>query len=239
MITVILNCYKRAEYLKEQIEAIKNQSVAPEEIMIWSNRPEEGQQYNLDDLGVKVAYSNTNMKFHARFAYGLLAKTEYVAFFDDDTIPGKDWFKNCLACMKTGNYILGSAGVRLEGDAYDPCKKVGWNGYLSNQLEMVDLVGHAWFMKRDTLKYLWQEYPISWENGEDIQLSAFAYMNGGIETAVPPHPDFNKDLWGSIKGYEKGDDKNASHWKSNHAPLRNQICKELSDRGYKRVLKRK
>tara|TARA_B100002019_G_scaffold124196_2_gene106911 strand:- start:17189 stop:17908 length:720 start_codon:yes stop_codon:yes gene_type:complete len=239
MITVILNCYKRAEYLKEQIEAIRNQSVAPEEIMIWSNRPEEGQQYNLDDLGVKVAYSNTNMKFHARFAYGLLAKTEYVAFFDDDTIPGKDWFKNCLACMKTGNYILGSAGVRLEGDAYDPCKKVGWNGYLSNQLEMVDLVGHAWFMKRDTLKYLWQEYPISWENGEDIQLSAFAYMNGGIETAVPPHPDFNKDLWGSIKGYEKGDDKNASHWKSNHAPLRNQICKELSDRGYKRVLKRK
>ena len=239
MITVILNCYKRAEYLKEQIEAIKNQSIAPEEIMIWSNRPEEGQQYNLDDLGVKVAYSNTNMKFHARFAYGLLAKTEYVAFFDDDTIPGKDWFKNCLACMKTGNYILGSAGVRLEGDAYDPCKKVGWNGYLSNQLEMVDLVGHAWFMKRDTLKYLWQEYPISWENGEDIQLSAFAYMNGGIETAVPPHPDFNKDLWGSIKGYEKGDDKNASHWKSNHAPLRNQICKELSDRGYKRVLKRK
>ena len=239
MITVILNCYKRAEYLKEQIEAIRNQSVVPEEIMIWSNRPEEGQQYNLDDLGVKVAYSNTNMKFHARFAYGLLAKTEYVAFFDDDTIPGKDWFKNCLACMKTGNYILGSAGVRLEGDAYDPCKKVGWNGYLSNQLEMVDLVGHAWFMKRDTLKYLWQEYPISWENGEDIQLSAFAYMNGGIETAVPPHPDFNKDLWGSIKGYEKGDDKNASHWKSNHAPLRNQICKELSDRGYKRVLKRK
>ena len=239
MITVILNCYKRAEYLKEQIEAIRNQSVAPEEIMIWSNRPEEGQQYNLDDLGVKVAYSNTNMKFHARFAYGLLAKTEYVAFFDDDTIPGKDWFKNCLACMKTGNYILGSAGVRLEGDAYDPCKKVGWNGYLSNQLEMVDLVGHAWFMKRDTLKYLWKEYPISWENGEDIQLSAFAYMNGGIETAVPPHPDFNKDLWGSIKGYEKGDDKNASHWKSNHAPLRNQICKELSDRGYKRVLKRK
>ena len=50
MITVILNCYKRAEYLKEQIEAIKNQSVAPEEIMIWSNRPEEGQQYNLSSM---------------------------------------------------------------------------------------------------------------------------------------------------------------------------------------------
>lgn len=238
-ITVILNCYKRAEYLKEQIEAVTGQSIPPEDIMIWSNKPEEGQQFNLDELGVKVAYSNTNLKFHARFAYGLLAKSEYVAFFDDDTIPGKDWFKNCLACMKHGNYILGTSGVRLESENYDPNKKVGWNGVLSNKLELVDLVGHAWFMKRDTLKYLWQEDPISWENGEDIQLSAFAYLHGGIETAVPPHPEDKEHLWGSIKGYEKGNDQNASHWKSNHAPLRNEICSKLSDKGYKRVMKRK
>ena len=238
MVTVVLNCYKRAEYLKEQIEAIKAQSVKVDEIMIWSNKPEEGQQYNLDSLDCKVAYSNTNLKFHARFAYGLLAKSEYVAFFDDDTIPGKDWFKNCLSCMGDNNYILGASGVRLESDQYDPHKKFGWNGTRSTKMEFVDLVGHAWFMRRDTLKYLWQEYPISWENGEDIQLSAFAYMHGGIQTAVPPHPEANLNLWGSTAGYAKGNDKNASHWKSNHAPLRNEICKTLSEKGYKRVLKR-
>ena len=238
MITVILNCYKRPEYLQEQIEAIKNQSVPVDEIMIWSNKPEEGSQYNLDSLGVKVAYSNTNMKFHARFAYGLLAKSKYVAFFDDDTIPGKDWFKNCIASMGNDDLILGASGVRLEGDEYDPHKKFGWNGVRSTKMEFVDLVGHAWFMKRSTLKYLWEEEPISWENGEDIQLSAFAYLYGNIKTAVPPHPEDRPELWGSIAGYEKGNDKNASHWKSNHAPLRNQICKTLSDKGYKRVLNR-
>ena len=239
MVTVILNCYKRTVYLKEQIEAIKNQSVKVDEIMVWSNKPEEGIQYNIDDLGVTAAYCNTNLKFHARFAYGLLAKSEYIAYFDDDTIPGKDWFKNCLNCMDEGNFILGTSGVRLESDKYDPNKKVGWNGILSNKLGLVDLVGHAWFMKRDTLKYLWQEYPISWENGEDIQLSAFAYLHGGIQTAVPPHPEGKENLWGSIKGYEKGNDQAASHWKSNHAPLRNEICQTLADKGYKRVMKRK
>ena len=238
MVTVILNCYKRTVYLKEQIEAIKNQSVKVDEIMVWSNKPEEGIQYNIDDLGVTAAYCNTNLKFHARFAYGLLAKSEYIAYFDDDTIPGKDWFKNCLNCMDEGNFILGTSGVRLESDKYDPNKKVGWNGILSNKLELVDLVGHAWFMKRDTLKYLWQEYPISWENGEDIQLSAFAYLHGGIQTAVPPHPEGKENLWGSIKGYEKGNDQAASHWKSNHAPLRNEICQTLADKGYVRVVKR-
>ena len=207
MITVILNCYKRPEYLKEQIEAIKNQSVPIDEIMVWSNKPEDGTQYNIDDLGVKVAYSNTNFKFHARFAYGLLAKSKYVAFFDDDTIPGVDWFKNCISSMGKNEYILGTSGVRLESEYYDPHKKFGWNGVHTNKLEFVDLVGHAWFMKRSTLKYLWEETPISWDNGEDIQLSAFAYMYGGILTAVPPHPEDKVNLWGSTQGLVKGNDK--------------------------------
>lgn len=237
MITVILNSYKRAQYLPEQIRAIKNQSVPVEEIMVWSNRPEEGAQYNIDDLGVKVAYANHNFKFHARFAFGLLAKTEYVAFFDDDTIPGPKWFESCLNHSKE-DVILGSTGVRYLGDAYDPHEKYGWNGIKSDKLEDVDLVGHSWFMKRSTLKYLWQQDPISWENGEDIQLSGFSYMYGDIKTAVPPHTLENKDEWGSIKGMDYGNDQNASHWKSNHSPLRNEISSVLIKQGYKKVIDR-
>jgi glycosyltransferase involved in cell wall biosynthesis len=236
MITAILNCYKRAEYLPEQISAIKNQSFPVEEIMIWSNKPEEGEQYNLDNLGVKSAYANHNFKFHGRFAFGLLAKTEYVAFFDDDTIPGPKWFESCLDNMKE-NLILGSTGVRYLGNAYTPHKKFGWNAENNTQLEYVDLVGHSWFMKRSTLQYLWYENPISWDNGEDIQLSGFAYKYGGIKTAVPPHPPENKDIWGSTKG-EYGFDSNASHWKSNHGDLRNYISKELMDNGYIKFIDR-
>jgi len=237
MITVVLNCYKRPEYLKEQIEAIKSQTVPAQDIMIWSNKPEQGEQYNLDSLGTTVAYSNANFKFHARFAYGLLAKTEYVAFFDDDTIPGPKWFESCLKHCKE-DLILGSTGVRFLGDAYDPLEKYGWNGTKSSKLEYVDLVGHSWFMKRSTLKYLWYQDPISWENGEDIQLSGFSYMYGGIKTAVPPHTVDNQEEWGSIKGMQYGNDQNASHWKNNHASLRNEISRELMKQGYKKVIDR-
>lgn len=236
-ITVILNCYKRAEYLPEQIKAIQEQTIKPVDIMIWSNRPEEGQQYNLDELGVKAVYANHNFKFHGRFAFGLLAKTEYVAFFDDDTIPGPKWFENCLEHMNE-NLILGSTGVLYEGDAYSPHTKYGWNSINNDKLEYVDLVGHSWFMKRSTLQYLWYEDPISWENGEDIQLSGFAYKHGGIKTAVPPHPSNDKTKWGSVRG-DLGFDKNASHWKSNHGELRNTISSQLMKSGYVKVKDRK
>jgi glycosyltransferase involved in cell wall biosynthesis len=238
MITVILNSYKRATYLTEQIQAIENQTVKPKDIMVWSNRPEEGKQYNLDDLGVKAAYANHNFKFHARFAFGLLAKTEYVAFFDDDTIPGPKWFENCMNYLKNDNLILGSTGVLFKRDEYDGATKIGWNGIHNSKLEYVDLVGHAWFMRRNTLKYLWENYPLSWDNGEDIQLSGWAYQYGGIKTAVPPHPKDDVSLWGSTKGWEYGNDKNSSWRKNNHFPLRNQIVRDIIDQGYIRVEKR-
>lgn len=237
MITVILNSYKRTQYLVEQIKAIKEQTVPVEEIMIWSNKPEEGIQYNIDNLQLKVAYANYNFKFHGRFAFGLLAKSKYVAFFDDDTIPGPKWLESCLKYTKE-DLILGTTGVRYKGDSYDPHEKVGWNGIKSTKLEYVDLVGHAWFMRRSTLKYLWFEDPISWENGEDIQLSGFAYKYGGIKTAVPPHLDSDIDSWGSTKGYELGNDSRASHWNSNHSNLRNAITKNLINNGYIKVLDR-
>ena len=76
MITVILNCYKRPQYLQEQIKSILNQSTPPEDIWIWYNKPEDQEQYDLSNLGCKVVTCNHNYKFHGRFAYGLLAQTE-------------------------------------------------------------------------------------------------------------------------------------------------------------------
>ena len=229
MITVILNCYKRPEYLQEQIQAIKSQTIDVDDIWIWYNKPESGDQYDLSSLGCKVITCNHNFKFHGRFALGLLAKTKYVAFFDDDTIPGERWFENCLNTIEDGyNGILGTTGIYLHSDMYNPHQKYGWNSNLGGNAETVevDLVGHAWFLERNWLQYMWKEYPISWENGEDIQLSAFSKIYGNIHTYVPPHPPNDQSLWGSTKG-NYGNDTNASHIKSNHTPLRNSIVNEL------------
>jgi len=236
-ITVILNCYKRPQYLQEQIEAIRAQTIPPNDIWVWYNKPEDQEQYNLTSLGCKIVTCNHNFKFHGRFAFGLLAQTEYVAFFDDDTIPGGNWFQNCLDTIDNGfDGILGSSGVILKGDNYSNNYKVGWGHGTNNEAPYeVDLVGHAWFMKKDYLRYLWYEDPISWDNGEDMQLSYQAQKYGGVKTYVPPHPISDRSLWGSIKGIEYGGDKDANYKKHNHTPLRNQIVKEQINKGWKTV----
>ena len=234
-ITVILNCYKRPEHLQEQIQAVRDQTVVPTDIWIWYNKPEDGEQYDLSALGCKVVSSNHNFKFHGRFAFGLLAQTEYVAFFDDDTIPGPEWFRNCLDTIEGGyDGILGTTGIYLQSGLYNPHSKIGWNGVNSKDTIEVDLVGHAWFMKKDYLRYMWYEEPVTWDNGEDIQLSYLAYKHGRVKTYVPPHPSDDQSGWGSQykKGAEYGNDKVASHKKANHSPLRDKIVASNIKNGY-------
>ena len=57
----------------------------------------------------------------------------------------------------------------------------------------VDLVGHAWFLKKPMLRFMWAEEPVSWENGEDIHLSYMALKHGGLGTYVPAHPEGEPD----------------------------------------------
>lgn len=234
MITVILNCYKRPQYLKEQITAIQSQTVKPEEIIIWYNKPEDDRQYNISGLGVKVILCDHNYKFHGRFASALLSKTEFVALFDDDTIPGPKWFENCLESYNKKPGIYGTSGVVLHKNKYTPNHKVGWNGVKPNpNIEEVDLVGHAWFMKRKDLIYLWRENPYSWDNGEDMQLSFFAQKYGNVKTYVPPHPIDDIGMWGSQRGAQYGNDKSSSWHKGGHFELRNEIAKKQIENGWK------
>lgn len=243
MITVIMTGYNRPYIAHKQLEAIKNQSEPPADIFFWRNMSSEAPTcFNLPiglDEGVKGVYSNHNWKFHGRFAFALLAQTEYIALFDDDTIPGKDWFKNCLQTMEHTPGILGTTGIKLISNRYDPHVKVGFNAHQSgNQpnylTQEVDLVGHAWFFKREWLKHMWAEYPLSWENGEDIQFSYLCQKYGDIKTYVPPHPLNKEEMWGSIEP-EHGQDKVASWRKTNHMPLRNMIVKECVDNGWKPI----
>ena len=238
MITVILNCYKRLNYLQQQIDAIKQQTIAPADIWIWYNKPEDGVQYDLNAFGCKVVMCNHNFKFHGRFALGLLAQTEYVAFFDDDTIPGKRWFENCINTINNGHDgILGSTGVLLNRELYSGNTKYGWTSNHNNDVVEVDLVGHSWFMKKKHLKYMWYEDPVSWDNGEDMQLSYLAQKYGNVNTYVPPHPNSNLELWGSLPnlGLQYGNDENASWRKKTHNTLRDDIVKEQIKRGWKLV----
>jgi hypothetical protein len=157
----------------------------------------------------KVFHNDHNWKFYGRFAAALLSDEEYVAIFDDDTVPGSRWFENCLTTMDTHEGILGSAGIILNDYHYVKHDRCGWPTQ-NPEVEEVDLVGHAWFFKRDWLQYLWKEKPPTWDNGEDIQFAYSAKTYGGIKTFCPPHPPNNRDLHGSILGNELGIDSKAT-----------------------------
>jgi glycosyltransferase involved in cell wall biosynthesis len=209
-ITVILNCYKRPEYLQEQLTAIRNQTIPPENVWLWVNATKENRKTPYHSLGFdKVIKSDTNCKYHARFALGLLADTEYVAFFDDDTIPGKEWFENCLDTMKKTPGILGGAGCVLQSRAYVQHIRMGWPA-LNDETMPVDLVGHAWFLRREDLNYMWREIPYTFENGEDIQLGYLAKKYGKVQCYCPPHPADKPELHSSLKAVQYGNDNKAS-----------------------------
>lgn len=209
-ITVILNSYRRPYNLKMQIEAIKAQTIKPKEIWLWVNAHEDNEGFDYSDLGLDKVFNNDfNWKFYGRFAGALLSDTKYVAIFDDDTVPGTKWFENCLNTMKTHEGILGSAGILLNDKFYVKHDRCGWPTRNEETTE-VDLVGHAWFFKRDWLQYLWKEKPPTWDNAEDIQFAYSAQRYGKIKTFCPPHPKNDMEMHGSIMGNELGIDNKAT-----------------------------
>jgi len=214
-ITVILNSYRRPYNLNMQIKAIKNQTVLPKETWLWVNDHEDNQGFDYDDLGLDKIFKNDfNWKFYGRFAAALLADTEYIAIFDDDTVPGTKWFENCLNTMGTHEGILGSAGILLNDKFYVKHDRCGWPTQ-NKETTRVDLVGHAWFFKREWLQYLWKEKPPTWDNGEDIQFAYSVQKYGGIQTYCPPHPPEDTQMHGSIMGNELGIDNKATSTNSN------------------------
>lgn len=226
-ITAILCAYNRPHILEEQLQSIKIQTIPPKDIMLWYNKGERDQlKVDIE----KSAYCNYNFKFFGRFAFALLAQTEYVAIFDDDTIPGSKWFENCLNTMETNEGILGTAGVVLHGDFYHPHTKIGWASPRPF-VAPADLVGHAWFFKKEWLKYMWMEEPFSYDNGEDIHFSYTAQKYGGIDTFVPIHGD-DPETWGSLKAIAYGSDAVASWKQARHGDLRNKIVKNAVEHGW-------
>jgi len=209
-ITVILNAYRRPYNLKMQIDALKNQTFPPKQIWLWINAHEDNEGFDFKSLGVdRVFHNDFNWKFYGRFASALLADTEYIAIYDDDTVPGSKWHENCLETMKIHEGILGSAGIILNENKYVQHDRCGWPTQ-NTEVTEVDLVGHAWFFKREWLRYLWQEKPTTWDNGEDIQFAFMAKIHGGVPTYCPPHPPDDHDMHGSILGNELGIDHKAT-----------------------------
>jgi len=237
-ITVILNAYRRVEYLAEQVKSIREQTIAPSEIWLWYNASPDKIQ-DVSRLVDRVVVSNTNWLFWGRFALGNLVRTKYVAFFDDDILPQPRWLENCLNTIKENhNRILGGSGVilPLEG-GYSSKNKIGWNDQHLAEATLVDLVGHAWFMPKEHLKYMWYEQPFTWDNGEDIHLGYTALKYGDVKTYVPSHPENDQSLWSCRPDFGKivGRKNVATFKTSDHKDIRSEMVDYYRDNGWQIV----
>ena len=222
-ITAVLTAYRRPHLLAEQVDAVLAQTVPPREIWLWANEPTAKNLEAFCRLSLdRIVTCNHNAHVHARFALALTAPTEFVAIFDDDTIPGPRWFENCRETFAKSPGILGSAGVRLREEGYSTRTVHGWHDP-SDQVTEVDLVGHAWFQKTAWIHHLFSEPPMTGTNGEDIELSARAWRAEGIRTFCPPHPRKDHRLWGSTRGEQLGGDAQAMSRRRAHLEERNRI----------------
>jgi hypothetical protein len=211
-VTAILTLYKRPYCLEKQIEAIRNQTIPPKQIILLKNYFEG---VSLPELkNITVIDCNKNFGVWARFAASLLADTEFVCVFDDDTIPGKRWFENCISSMKKREGLYGTIGVIFPQPSYSITldNRVGWDRP-NTEITEVDIVGHSWFFKREWVTHLWRynpNYKDDLKCGEDINFS-FQLQKIGIPTLVPPHPPGEHELYGSnpTTGWQYGADNNA------------------------------
>jgi hypothetical protein len=242
-ISVILTAWARPQYLEEQVERVLNQTVAPHEIVLWYNQPQkklglfERKQLTSfkNDKYVKKIICDHNFGIIPRFAFAPCTEGEYVCIFDDDTMPGPRWFENCLDYVDPEKTICGTIGLRYLSRTELKTEKprMGWEA-MNRTLEYVDTVGHSWFFRREWARYFWDEEPLLRSFGEDIHFCAMLQRHG-IRAACPPHPEENRDLWGSTRpdlGVDKvaisvSSDRSADFW--------NVVRYEL-EKGYRPVL---
>jgi hypothetical protein len=234
-ISVILSGYKRFHTLPEQFNAIKNQTIKPNEILFWQNYPGYATNFDFSVLKqVKHTNSNENFGVWARFAHALNCKSKYICIFDDDTIPGTKWLENCLKSYKEKPGLYGTIGLIYKSpETYMGAQRVGWDGINNEETMEVDIVGHAWFFEREMLSDFWRELP-DFEDfyvGEDMHFSHMIQKYTNLKTYVPPHPIGDKEMWGSFKGFEYGGDGAAT---ANFAvPMMDEFFKKIITKGFK------
>lgn len=215
-VTAILNTYMRPHTLRPQYEAVMQQSVAPDDVMVWQNYPDDPrgatvrpEDFDADvlDRCITAGGRRTNFGVWARFAFALNARTKYVCIFDDDTMPGERWFENCLETVATHRGLLGTIGVLQTGPTYYEKVRVGWSDPNAHTTR-VDYVGHAWFFEREWLTAFWRELPppglisdparpFALTAGEDMHFSYVLQRYLGLGTYVPPHPVDDPRRWGA------------------------------------------
>lgn len=210
------------------VAAVRSQTIEPRHVVVWQNESTAAARRDWILCG-------DNWGVWPRLFVGLLLDVEYIALFDDDSVPGDCWFENCLDTLKKiGPSLLGSCGVAFPTGQRQPAIGIGWK-HPTTHIVMADIVGHAWFFPKGLLAGLSafaSENSLPFDHGEDYLL-AYLAKKAGWHVACPPHPTDNKRLWGSLRGHELGSD-DVALWKQEGAEAKKAAWhQKMLDLGWK------
>lgn len=220
-VTVILSGYKRPYVLKEQYEAIKNQTHKDINIILWINTVKDIKFDSNILNSCDTIISNQNYGVWGRFAIALNSRTKFINIIDDDTIPNCKWIENCLDTISKYNGVITTRGVLMNKGSdhlYPSPQSYTAHGWCNPNEEViqVDMGCHSWFFNKDILRAFWINAPFitPMNYGEDMHLSFIAKQYFDLNTYVAPHPKNNIDLWGSKpdKASSYGSDSAAISW---------------------------
>jgi cellulose synthase/poly-beta-1,6-N-acetylglucosamine synthase-like glycosyltransferase len=215
-VTVILNGYKRPHALKEQYNAVIEQTYPEIKVMFWGNYDTNSADQFPREILTKctTAFCNQNLGVWARFAFALNADTDYICMLDDDTIPGKRWIQHCYNTMQESEGLIGGRGVKFIDENYKnyPSCKYEGVGRGNAKTKRVDIIGHSWFFKKDWLRYYWAEMPMVRfsRGGEDMHFSFVLQKHLGLNSYIPSQPEENPELWASTDPSKYGEDMSAT-----------------------------
>ena len=92
LVSVIMPCYNQAQYVRESIESVLNQTYQNIELLLIDNASTDGtkeviKEFEKKDKRIVAIYHKKNLRFETSFTEGMgLAKGEYLAFTSSDDV---------------------------------------------------------------------------------------------------------------------------------------------------------
>jgi GT2 family glycosyltransferase len=201
-VTVIITIWKR-QYLREQLDALLEQTVLPEEIWIIHYESHVDIRSVVDEYlpvfpAIFVIQSDLNLKYFGRFSIAKHVNSEFVWLLDDDVIPGKSWLeRSCKKCREL-NAVISCTGRIVPKDDFLP--ELGRSGDLRKYFvgdcyndegmnycpadTQVDFACNSYFIQSGWITDFWAIWPSTFLSGEDIHLSASLKVTKNINTVV-------------------------------------------------------
>jgi len=225
-ICILLTQYKR-NYLKQQLESIKNQSLKPDYLIVFQNE----NHVNIEHLKLEYDFihvkSDYNTKYFGRFSYCFNIPADIFIIIDDDLIPGIKCIENYVQQCIGLNSIIGGNGrygyFNKNKHKFKPLLDYG-----IRNLQLVDFVGHIWCFKKEWLHYMFSIQPYTYDTSEDMHFCFSSKLLGNINSYCARQHTFEESNDISMNIYSA--DEFASY-KTTKTSLRENVEKYFLEKG--------